>query len=91
MTTISISVGPELFTIKSFELWKYRAKEMFEGCGHHYRRTIAIDSRFRVCATGREFERARDTGAFPIRVYGIAEEPEASAMASNHSPGVAEP
>jgi hypothetical protein len=79
MQTISISVGPELFIIASFEVWKYRAKEMFEGCGHHPRRTVAVDSRGRVCVSYREFEFARDRGSFPIRVYGIAEEPEAAA------------
>jgi hypothetical protein len=93
MQTISISVGPELFTIPSFELWKYRAKEQFDGCGHHYRRTIAVDARGRVCATGREFMRARDSAAFPIRVYGIAEEPEPGGVlldGAHQSKGVAE-
>jgi hypothetical protein len=79
MQTVSITVGPELFIFVSWEQWKYRAKEFYDGCGHHPRRTIAIDSRGRVCVSGREFEYARDRGSFPIRVYGIAEEPEAVA------------
>ena len=81
MLTISINVGPELFTFASLEQWRYRAKEFYEGCGHHPRRTIAIDSRGMVCVSYREFEYARDRGSYPIRVYGIAEETEAAVTA----------
>lgn len=68
---ITLTVGPHLFDFNSHTEWVNKATNWYRNCGVHSARTIAVDSVGRVCATGREFMRARDEGAFPVKVYQI--------------------
>lgn len=73
--TLTITVGPEMFNFASFETWKYRAKEWYAENLKRYdlvfARTIAIDAKGQVCASGKEFAAA----SYPVRVFAI--DPEA--------------
>lgn len=48
----------------TFEQWVSKAKSWIGGTG-----AICVDAKGRRCLSGRDFARARDEGAFPVRFY----------------------
>lgn len=62
-----ITVGPLLFEFTSFQEWVNKAQGWFERLGGL--RTVCVDAYGRVCVSGKEFQRAEDEKAFPVRVY----------------------
>lgn len=68
---ITLTVTGVLLEFHSHTEWVNKATRWYRNCGVHSARTIAVDSVGRVCATGREFMRARDEGTFPVKVYEI--------------------
>lgn len=74
MNTLTLELGELLFDFKSFDNWCDTAKMKFKAhgvsgqtIGHQF--AICIDTKNRVCQSGKEFMRARDEDAFPVRVY----------------------
>lgn len=68
--TMEITLGQYLFKFDNFDEWCDKAKGMFKragilGCNYH----LCIDTKGRICPTGKEFMRARDENAFPIKVF----------------------
>lgn len=65
--SVTLQLGPEMFRFTSFNEWVNKAHSWFSNCGvRHY---VAVDTKGRVCVSGREFQRARDEGTFPVVVY----------------------
>ena len=71
MPGITVNAGDEVFSFSDFENWCDTAKKKFEGAGLRGRNVICIDTRGRVCHSGREFMRARDDRSFPVRVFKV--------------------
>jgi hypothetical protein len=73
--TLQIKVGRLLFHFDDFQNWVNSARRKFEKCrvvGIRDREEIVcLDSAGRICRSGREFQRARDEGAFPVNCYAI--------------------
>ena len=76
MNEVTMQLGEHLFDFTSFDNWCDTAKRKFKShgvsgttVGHMY--AIAVDAKNRACMSGREFMRARDEDAFPVRVYRI--------------------
>lgn len=71
MTTnqLSLLVGEELFDFTSFDNWCDTARGKFAAARIEGRDTLCVDARGRLCTCGQQFMRARDDGAFPVRVY----------------------
>lgn len=74
-TQLPVTLGPALFGFDSFDHWCDTAqriyREFYEGTGKALHDTLALDRAGRVCATGREYMRARDEGTYPVTVYAI--------------------
>ena len=66
---ILVEVVSEVFRFADFEDWCDTARRKFESAGMHSMDALCVDAKDRVCAKGKEFIRARDDGAFPVRVY----------------------
>lgn len=66
---ITVSLGEYMFEFSSFERWVNKAQSWFRNCGVRSDDTICLDSKGRVCLSGKQFMRARDDGSFPIKVY----------------------
>jgi hypothetical protein len=69
MHKMSITLGKELFQFSSFDNWCDKASSKFAKTGRRGEQVLCLDTFGRVCRTGREFMRARDEGAFPVRVF----------------------
>ena len=68
---IQIEVGQELFQFDSFSQWCDKARSWFKQRGANIHNTICVDTKGRICATGKEFGKARNEDAFPVRVFAI--------------------
>ena len=66
---IPITLGKELFQFSGFENWCNTAQRKFDHVNRRGEQVLCVDTFGRVCRTGREFIRARDEGAFPVRVF----------------------
>lgn len=66
---IRMRLGRPLFEFRSFDDWVNQAKSRFEHSRRDGRSAICIDTKGRICDSGREFMRARDDGSFPVVVY----------------------
>lgn len=71
---VTLKLGECLFEFTSFDNWCDTAKSKFKRhgvsgstVGHMF--AICVDAKQRVCVSGKEFMRARDEGAFPVRAY----------------------
>ena len=67
--TITITVGPELFSFTSEENWVRTAQCKFNAAGVAGTDVLCIDAKGRVCEIGLQFKRATSDGAYPIKVY----------------------
>lgn len=69
--TLSITVGEYLFEFASYIQWVNKAPSWFGNLGSYQRRqdVICIDTKGRICRTGKQFMRADREGAFPIKVF----------------------
>jgi len=56
--TIKIIVGDEVFQFSDFKNWCHTAKHKFESADLCSRDAICVDSKGRICLSGREFIRA---------------------------------
>lgn len=70
---IQCTVGRELFAFRSFTEWVNKARSWFRTCRVPSCDTVCIDAKGRICRTGKQFMRARDDGAFPVRVFAVEE------------------
>ncbi len=61
--------GEPLFQFHDFDHWCDTAKVQFFRHGVRGDQCLLIDARGRVVTRGREFERARVDGTFPVKVY----------------------
>lgn len=68
---IQIQVGDELFRFTSHQQWCDKARSWFKNRNATNYNTVCIDAANRICATGKEFGRARDEETFPVKVYSI--------------------
>ena len=59
----------EAFQFSSFSDWVNSAQRRYEGIPVHLRPGFAYDAKGRRCWKGLEMQRARDEGAFPVRVF----------------------
>ncbi len=66
---IEVEVSEELFHFVVFEDWCDNARRRFEFEAMRSSDALCVDAKGRICAKGKEFMRARDDGAFPVRVY----------------------
>ena len=67
-----IILGKCLFKFTSFDDWCNTATRKFGNWGLLGRAThltVCIDTKGRICTSGKQFMRARDEEAFPIEVY----------------------
>lgn len=75
MRTLEIKLGRALFLFDDFANWVNTARRKFEharSLGIRSREDIVcVDNAGRICRSGREFQRARDEGAFPVVCYAI--------------------
>lgn len=69
MHKINVVVGDELFDFSTFENWCNTAQHKFNTAGVLSKDVLCVDANGRICQKGSEFLRARDDGAFPVRVY----------------------
>lgn len=67
--TVVMFLGKKLFEFASMEQWVERAQKWYGMLGHND--YVTVDSFGRVCTRGAHFQRAKDDGAYPIRVYEI--------------------
>lgn len=71
---IEIEVGRELFRFSSFKNWVNMAQSLFRSePGANMHTTVCIDAKGRICNSGREFRRAEEADAYPVRVFAIDE------------------
>lgn len=71
---LQVSVGPKLFSFRSFQDWVNHAQRIWKFHGVDGRHTVCIDQRGRICGWGAHFMTARDEGAFPVDVYLLRED-----------------
>jgi hypothetical protein len=69
MQNVEVLLGDELFQFLSFADWVNNATKKFRQANRTDASVLCIDTKGRVCNTGREFMRARDDNAFPIKAY----------------------
>lgn len=69
MNQLQITVGEKLFEFDTFNCWVNKAQGWFQSSGYTARDSICVDTKGRICLSGREFGRARDEDAFPVTVY----------------------
>ncbi len=69
LNKIEVTVDILEFEFTSFEKWVNKATSWFKNARLRGDQAICVDAAGRVCLTGREFIRARDEVAFPIKVY----------------------
>jgi hypothetical protein len=69
MQEITVTVGDEVFSFSDFENWCDTAKNKFMNAGLRGPDTLCMDTRGRLCKSGKEFMRARDDWSFPVRVF----------------------
>lgn len=67
MTTVTVTLGPQLFAFTSFEDWIDTARRKFGA--YHEGETVCLDQAGRIVTCGKEFMRARDEGTYPVTVY----------------------
>jgi hypothetical protein len=67
--SVEIIVGEELFRFVSYGDWVSNATKRFQQSGRTDRSVLCIDTKGRICNTTREFTRARDEDAFPVKAY----------------------
>jgi hypothetical protein len=70
---ITITVGDELFSFENFDQWVNKAQRWFRSKRVHSDDTICVDAKGRIVTSGKEFIRARDESAFPVKVYRAVE------------------
>jgi uncharacterized protein (DUF608 family) len=73
---LNIRLGRVLFEFSSLNDWARSARRRFRLCGFPSYETVCIDQEGRICASGKEFERAKLEESYPIKVYHI--DPEVS-------------
>lgn len=66
-----VSFSRELFKFNSKTQWINKAQGWFSTCGVPKNRYIAIDTKGRICVSGKEFMRAEKDDSYPIIVYEI--------------------
>ncbi len=71
---VRLQVGPELFRFDSYTQWVNKAQSWFRRV--RAGTFVCIDQCGRICATGKQFQRADKEGQFPIVVYAIDPEAE---------------
>lgn len=59
----------EVFQFTSYMEWVNKAQSWFRSIPEHRKPAACYDAKGRRCSIGGEFMRARDEGAFPVRVY----------------------
>lgn len=79
MPTLQVTVGKKLFEFSTFDNWCDTAKWKFADAGLSGRYALCIDTKGRICTKGAEFMRARNEGAFPVRVFAAVVMPEEEA------------
>ncbi len=67
--TVIMFLGKKLFEFESMEQWVNKATSWYRNCGT--KDYVTVDSFGRICTRGAHFQRAKDDGAYPIRVYEI--------------------
>lgn len=67
---VQVTLGEELFRFSQYSRWVNKAAGWFRRLepGTQY---VCIDSKGRICQTGKQFIRADNEGTFPIVVYSI--------------------
>ena len=72
---IALNIGRELFRFDSLRHWVCSSQAYFLAARSTYdlpaAKIICIDQRGRICASGKEFREAQDSGAFPVIAYAI--------------------
>ena len=68
---VLIQLGKKLFQFSSFDNWVDTATAKFKKAGISPSDVVCIDAYGRLCLSGKEFMRARDQKAFPVRVYAV--------------------
>ena len=71
---VSLSLGPVAFQFTSHQQWVNKAQSWFanlaaENPNAARKRYLCIDAKGRVCMIGKDFGRARDEDAFPVKLY----------------------
>jgi len=66
---VKVQLGEEICTFWSFENWCAKASTWLPNCGVPEHLYICIDAKGRICKKGKEFNRAKDENAFPVKVY----------------------
>lgn len=69
VTELRVLVGEELFDFASFDNWCDTARDKFAAARVRGTDTLCVDTLGHLCTCGKEFMRARDASAFPVRVY----------------------
>lgn len=83
----ALSLGRELFKFDTFNGWVNHAQRAWKAEGVRPEVTICIDAKGRPCRIGRDFMKARDDGAFPVRVYLLRAEDDPAAKGIGASSG----
>jgi uncharacterized membrane protein YidH (DUF202 family) len=66
---VTVVLGQEVCSFSSFENWCDTAQQKWKMHGLTHNDTLCLDAKNRICTKGKEFMRARDEGAFPVRVF----------------------
>ncbi len=68
---MQIEVGRKLFEFESYQQWVNKASSWYGNRNATIHNTVSVDMNGCICATGKEFAKARDEDAFPVKVYSI--------------------
>lgn len=66
---VTVKVGKLEFQFKSMAEWINRSPHIWIEHDLKADRALCVDSFGRICEMGKDFQRAKDDGAYPIRVY----------------------
>lgn len=74
-TTLTVTVGRELFRFESFQHWVDDAKICFARSRAETNdgvlSTVCVDARGRLCSCGKQFREAEESNAYPVVVYDV--------------------
>jgi len=68
---IEIEVIDKVFEFSTFEDWVNNAKKRFRKNNVYQNNTICVDGSGNLCVIGKNFMKARDDNAFPVKVYRV--------------------
>ena len=68
---VPVQLGKPVFEFASHAQWENKAQSWFSRHALTSHNSLCLDTRNRPCISGREFKRAHEEGAFPVRVYSL--------------------